>query len=63
MLCRWESITGNLVLKTELKTLFSHCKEFALHLLAHCSDEGIMLETSALTLTLTVANLHFQLSC
>ena len=26
VLCRWESIAGNLVLTTELKTLISHCK-------------------------------------
>ena len=32
----------------------------ALHLLAHCSDKGIILETSAFKLY-TVANLHFQL--
>ena len=28
VLRRWKSITGNLVLTTELKTLISHRKEF-----------------------------------
>ena len=52
MLCQWESITGNLVLTTELKHWLATLKNKK-------TDEGLMLETSAFLL-FTVANLRFN---